>query len=247
MLRDLIAGAEQAVVKITCRDIGVGGSGFLVTANGHVLTNHHVVGKLTLQLGRIGVVYSNSIQVAIDRTEYPATLLNDPMDDRPVVYDYAILKIDGPPSARFLDVGETASARRGDEVVCLGYPLDFETLIATSGIVSDILRGPSHVNSLHQMTTIVSDALIQFGSSGGPMLYVGTGKVIGINTRSHELRDVLRQRLETWLTHPGASDFALLRDLVAYTLKYTYVGLNHAVSIEHAMADNIMSGIGGSP
>lgn len=247
MLRDLIAEAEQAVVRIICRDIGAEGSGFLVTANGHVLTNHHVVAELTLQRGRIGVVYSNSIQVAIDGTEYPATLLNDPMDDRPVVYDYAILKIDGAPSARFLDVGETARARRGDEVVCLGYPLDFETLIATSGIVSDILRGPSHVNSLHQMTTIVSDALITFGSSGGPMLHVGTGKVIGINTRPHELSDVLRQRLETWRTHPTASDFALLRDLVDYTLKYTYVGLNHAVSIEHAMADNIMSGIVGSP
>ena len=79
------------------------------------------------------------------------------------------------------------------------------------------------------------------------MLHVGMGKVIGINTRPHELSDVLRQRLHTWLTHPTASDFALLRDLVNYTLKYTYVGLNHAVSIEHAMADNMITGIGGSP
>ena len=238
MVRDLITEAEQAVVRVVCPDIG-SGSGFLASADGHVLTNNHVVAQLTLRFGRISVLYSDNIQVVVNDRLYPATLVNDPADDRPVVYDYAILKIDGLSSPRFLELGELTAAQRGDNVICLGYPLDFETLIATNGIISAIVRRPSHVNSLHQMTTIVSNALLQFGSSGGPMLHQESGKVIGINTLSHELQDALRHRLETWLSHPASADFALLRDLVAYTLKYTYVGLNHAVSIEHAMADDL--------
>jgi S1-C subfamily serine protease len=237
MLQHVIASADPAVVTILCEDINSKGSGFLVSGEGHVVTNNHVVAELALQGGMLSTSYSRRIAVVIGGREYPATIANDTSDDRPIVYDYAILKVDGLGSPPFLVPGDPEAVRRGDKVVCLGFPLDFDTLIATDGIVSAVLRRPSHVNTLHEMRTIVSNALIQFGNSGGPMLDAESGKVIGINTLSHELRDVLRQRLETWSAHPSASDFSLLRDLVEYTLKYTYIGLNYAVSIEHVMGD----------
>ncbi len=85
--------------------------------------------------------------------------------------------------------------------------------------------------------SIVSDALLQFGSSGGPMLEASSGKVVGINTLRHELADPLAHRLEVWSRHPSAAAFPLVRDLVEYSLKYTYVGLHHAVSVEYARQD----------
>ena len=237
MFQALIAAAEPAVVPVICRDIGSKASGFLVSPDGYMITSNHVVAQLTLQAGVLSASYSSMIDVVVDGTDYRARLVSDPNDDRPIVYDYAILKVEGLTNVPHLDLGDSVAVQRGDDVLCLGFPLDFDTLIATNGIVSAVLRRPSHVNALHQMSTIVSNALMQYGSSGGPMLHAGTGRVIGINTLRHELRDRLEQRLRIWHSHPGAADFSLLRDLVGYSLKYTHVGLNHAVSVEHVQSD----------
>lgn len=66
------------------------------------------------------------------------------------------------------------------------------------------------------------------------MLHLESGKIIGINTFRHELYDVLSQRLNAWYRHPSAAAFPIIRDAIEYSLKYTYVGLNHAVSIDYA-------------
>jgi S1-C subfamily serine protease len=237
MFRDLIAQAEPAVVMVICPDIGSKGSGFIVSPDGHVVTNNHVVSQATFQNGVLSITYSTRIIAVIGGTPFPTQLIHDTTADQPVVYDYAILKVDGLVNTPFLELADPTSPRRGDSVICLGFPLDFESLIATSGIVSAIIRRQSHFNALHQMQTLVSDALIRFGNSGGPMLDAGTGKVIGINTLHHELQDDSRVRLAEWLLGLGADDFALIRDLIAYSLRYTYVGLNHAVSIEYVRND----------
>ncbi len=237
MVQSVIASAEPTVVMVVCPDLDSKGSGFLVSPDGYVITNNHVVARLTLRAGVLTTVYSTAITIVMDGMSYRATLVSDPAGDRPVVYDYAILKVEGLTNAPYLDTVDLDAVRRGDKVVCLGFPLGFDTLIATDGIVSAVLRRPSHVNALHEMQTIVTNALVHFGSSGGPMLHVATGKVIGINTLRHQVRDALRQRLHIWSSHPSAADFSLLRDLVDYSLKYTYVGINHAVSIEHVRSD----------
>lgn len=237
MYADLVAGVEPAVVAIKCPDIGQSGSGFLISPTGHVLTNNHVVAQIRLVAGKLERRYSDAIHVSINGRDYPVSLVNDPSADPPMVYDYAILKVEGLASAPCVQVGDLGSVKRGDDVICLGFPLDFDTLIATHGIVSALTSRPSHVNALHQMRTVVSNALIQFGSSGGPMLHVPSRKVVGINTLKHAIHDVLSHSLRTWSSHPGAAAFPLIRDLVEYSLKYTYVGLHHAVSVEYALAD----------
>ncbi|MBI4601108.1 MAG: trypsin-like peptidase domain-containing protein [Planctomycetes bacterium] len=237
MFKNMVAAAEPAVVVVRCADLGSKGSGFLASPSGHVVTNNHVVAEITLQQGGLTAAYSSAITVAIGGTTYPATLVIDPSDVRPVVYDYAILQVAGAPIASYLQLADPTTLGRGDAVLCLGFPLDFDALIVTSGVVSAVVQRPSHVNALHQMRTIVSDALLQFGSSGGPMIEATSGRVVGINTIRHELVDPLAHRLGVWCQHPSAAAFPLVRDLVEYTLKYTYVGLNHAVSVEYVRQD----------
>ena len=223
---------------VVCSDINKSGTGFLISADGHIATNNHVVSQvLPQQNGTIINSYSADIVVVIDGVSYPASLASDPAEDRPFVFDYAILKVDGLASSSHLELGDPTMARLGDEVVCLGFPLDFNTIVATNGIVSAVLTRPSHRNTLFSMKTIVSNVLIQFGNSGGPMIHRASGKVIGMNTLGHEISDVLYQRLRLWQKLPSLATIPALPDLIEYTLKYTYIGFNHAVSVEHVRAD----------
>lgn len=209
----------------------------MVSPDGYIVTNNHVVAEPKLQDGVLSFSYSAAITVVIDGASRAAALVSDSTEDRPIVYDYAILKVESLGTAPYLEPGEPAAVQRGDEVLCLGFPLDFDNLVATNGIVSAVVSRPSHVNALHQIRTIVSNALIQFGNSGGPMLHVRSGKVIGVNTLRHPLRSDLARRLTAWYDHPGVAEVPGLRDVIEYSLKYTYVGLNHAVSIDHVRSD----------
>lgn len=237
MLSQLVQEAQAAVVIVECPDIGVKGSAFFVNDGGYLVTNNHVVAEPSTEDGALIFRYSKQITVATAGRRLLATLVSSIEDPQPNVYDYAILHVDDFPKSPSLRVGDPEIVRPGDQVLCLGFPLDFQSLIATTGIVSGVIKRESHVNSLHQMKTIVTDALIQFGNSGGPMIHVDSGSVVGINTLGHELRDVVVQRLQSWSSHPAAADFPLIRDLVDFTLKYTYVGLNHAISVEYVKTD----------
>lgn len=77
------------------------------------------------------------------------------------------------------------------------------------------------------------------------MIHADSGKVVGINTLRHALSDVLYNRLASWCSRPAASDFLLIRDIIKYSLKYTYVGFNHAVSTEHVANDVAMPNLRG--
>ncbi len=86
MYRELCIAAESAVVMVVCRDINSKGSGFFADSAGYVVTNNHVVARLTLQDGVLSATYSSAISVVGGGTTYPASLVNNPNDDRPVVY-----------------------------------------------------------------------------------------------------------------------------------------------------------------
>lgn len=229
--------AQAAVVIVECPDIGVKGSAFFVNDGGYLVTNNHVVAEPRTEDSVLIFQYSQRISVVVAGKGYRAVMVSSTDSLQPSVYDYAILRVEGISEGPHLRVGDPSVVRPGDQVICLGFPLDFESVIATTGIVSALVRRPSPINALHLMRTFVTDAVVQFGNSGGPMVHVESGTVVGINTLRHELPDALTQRLESWSSHPSAADFPLVRDLVDFTLKYTYVGLNVAVSVEHAKAD----------
>lgn len=91
---------KNATGKIVCTDINKAGSGFVVDNQGLFVTNNHVVSKIDIdKTGTIRLDYSEQIYVKIGEKIHEASLVIDQNSDRPVVYDYAILKINEPPPA----------------------------------------------------------------------------------------------------------------------------------------------------
>jgi serine protease Do len=137
------------------------GSGFIISADGLILTNAHVVRdakEVTVKLS--------------DRSEFPAKVLgSDP------VTDVAVLRIEAKnlPTVR---LGNPKELRVGDPVLAIGAPFGFEQT-ATQGIVS--AKGRSLPGDA-VVPFIQTDAAVNPGNSGGP-LFSGTGEVIGINAQ----------------------------------------------------------------
>ncbi|KLE34589.1 Do family serine endopeptidase [Aurantiacibacter luteus] len=141
------------------------GSGFIVSADGYIVTNNHVVApdaRATLEEVTVTLA---------DGTEYTAELVGtDPQSD------LAVLKISGSSAFPFVRFGNSSEARVGDWVIAIGNPFGLGGTV-TSGIVSSVLR---NVGSGAYDRYIQTDAAINRGNSGGP-LFDMQGNVIGIN------------------------------------------------------------------
>jgi S1-C subfamily serine protease len=142
------------------------GSGFVVDGDGHVVTNHHVVSGG----GTIRVTLS-------DGTTHRAELVGeDPSTD------LAVLRIDAPASDLVpLQLGDSSDVEIGDPVVAIGSPFGLDGTV-TSGIVSALHRQMTAPNRFTIADSIQTDAAINHGNSGGPLLD-GRGRVIGVNTQ----------------------------------------------------------------
>lgn len=141
------------------------GSGFIISADGYVVTNNHVVApdnRATLE----------EITVTMpDGTEYQASLVGaDPASD------LAVLKIASNRTFPFVQFGNSEEARVGDWVIAIGNPFGLGGTV-TSGIVSSVLR---NTGGGAYDRYIQTDASINRGNSGGP-LFDMQGNVIGIN------------------------------------------------------------------
>jgi serine protease Do len=143
------------------------GSGFLISADGYVVTNNHVVSA-----GTAGAVVETITVTLPDRREFKARLVG-----RDVPSDLAVLKIEGN-GLPFVRFGDSRQARVGDWVVAIGNPFGLGGSV-TAGIIS----------ATHRVTGggaydrfIQTDASINRGNSGGPMFDL-QGNVIGINSQ----------------------------------------------------------------
>jgi serine protease Do len=141
------------------------GSGFFISADGYIITNHHVVNnavKITIE--------------TIDKKTYKAKKIGeDPKTD------LALLKIEGT-NHPFLEMGDAEKAEVGEWVLAIGNPLN-QDLTVTSGIISAKGR---FMNQLYQsglqfQDFLQTDAAINQGNSGGPLINM-QGQVIGINS-----------------------------------------------------------------
>ena len=146
------------------------GSGFIISADGYVVTNNHVISASPE--GGSGAVVSSITVTLPDRKEYKATVVG-----RDQASDLALLKIDAR-NLPFVQFGDSTRTRVGDWVVAIGNPFGLGGTV-TAGIVSALHRSIG-VNGPYDRY-IQTDASINQGNSGGPMFDL-RGNVIGINT-----------------------------------------------------------------
>jgi S1-C subfamily serine protease len=146
------------------------GSGFVIDRSGHILTNAHVV----LNASKVQVAFGSETTAKT----YTAKVLGA---DRST--DVAVLQVDAPAQALTpLPLGNSSEVRVGDPVVAIGNPLG-ETRTATTGIVSAVNRDIGSLQGSVQIRgAIQTDAAINHGNSGGPLLN-GRGQVIGITSQ----------------------------------------------------------------
>jgi len=142
------------------------GSGMLIDADGHVLTNAHVVdgsGSVTVKFG--------------DGDPLPAEVLG--VDDST---DIAVLSVDpGDVDADPLELGDSDAVKVGDGAIAIGNPYGLDRTV-TTGIISALQRQISAPNGFTISDVIQTDAAINPGNSGGP-LFDADGRVIGVNSQ----------------------------------------------------------------
>ena len=142
------------------------GSGFIISADGYVVTNNHVI---TAE-GQ-GEVESISVTLP-DGSEFPAKLIG-----RDTSSDLAVLKISAGHPLPFVRFGDSKAARVGDWVIAIGNPFGLGGTV-TAGIISAVTRITGAGGAYDRY--IQTDAAINRGNSGGPMFDM-KGQVIGIN------------------------------------------------------------------
>ncbi|MEO9470233.1 Do family serine endopeptidase [Parasphingorhabdus sp.] len=143
------------------------GSGFIISADGYVVTNNHVVAP-----GNRNATIESITVIMPDRTEYEATLVG-----RDPASDIAVLKINAPKDLPYVEFGDSEGARVGDWVIAIGNPFGLGGTV-TTGILSAIHRNTGQGGAYDRF--LQTDASINRGNSGGPMFDLN-GNVIGIN------------------------------------------------------------------
>ncbi|NPV90802.1 MAG: PDZ domain-containing protein [Firmicutes bacterium] len=140
------------------------GSGFIISADGYVLTNQHVVEG------------ASQIQVAVRGYSDPFTAQVVGSDHE---LDLAVLKIDSSDSLPYLQFGNSESTRVGEWVIAIGNPGGLDHTV-TVGVISAKGR-PITIEDRNYRNLLQTDASINPGNSGGPLLNL-QGQVVGVNT-----------------------------------------------------------------
>jgi len=175
----IVAAAKPTVVTITADGVATNGpfnipttgvgSGIILTNDGYILTNRHVVAD------------SRTLTVVLaDGREFEATIVRIADDN-----DLALIKIDTT-GLTAATIGDSGALKVGETVIAIGSPLGTYTETVTRGIASGLDRDVTVTDEqtgrpteLHDL--VQTDAAISPGNSGGPLLN-GAGQVIGINT-----------------------------------------------------------------
>jgi 2-alkenal reductase len=175
---DLAAAEEQLLVRlyeqvspsvvnlaVYTASGGGGGSGFIIDSDGYIVTNNHVIEDAEMILVRFS-----------DETVVEAELVGADADS-----DLAVIRVDVPVDLlKAVPLADSSSLRVGQRAIAVGSPFGFEQTM-TTGIISALGRIVRQESSYPLLQLIQTDAAINPGSSGGPLLNA-EGEVIGVNT-----------------------------------------------------------------
>lgn len=170
--RGKIVERAQAATVWILTDTSMG-SGFVISSDGYIVTNRHVV--------------EDALEVAVyvgNRKRYLAKVIEKSKD-----VDLAILKIQPDEPLVTLEIGDSSALRPGDTVFSVGYPIPTYFLYAgiapyasvSFGVISGIRRSLTG-RMIGAQELIQHDARIASGNSGGPLVLAETGQVVGVNT-----------------------------------------------------------------
>lgn len=178
----VVADVENGIVGIGTQEDNLSensviGTGFLVSSNGVIVTNRHVVSNENIKYFISFKDQKTLVEVKSDQ------IFRDPVND------VALIKINGseiPEGTKVLSIGDSDKIKLGETVIAIGNPLGEFTGSVTKGIISGLQRevtisqGFFSTQSEVYQDVIQTDAAINPGNSGGPLLNI-EGEVIGIN------------------------------------------------------------------
>ncbi|HEV3456737.1 MAG TPA: trypsin-like peptidase domain-containing protein [Thermoanaerobaculia bacterium] len=137
-----------------------GGSGFVISPDGLIITNNHVIDG------------ASEVKVHLGDRDYTAQVKGSD-----AATDLALLKINAGTSLKYLELGDSDRARVGDWVMVVGNPLNLNKTV-TTGVISAKGRALG-INDISFENFLQTDAAINFGNSGGPLVNL-QGRVVGI-------------------------------------------------------------------
>lgn len=193
------------------------GSGFVVSRDGYILTNSHVI--TSAGDGGRDVEPASKVYVEFaDRDRIPARIIGWDVFD-----DVGVLKVDPAAHALFpVPLGNSAATRVGEPVAAIGSPFGNENSLAV-GVVSAVHRSIRSLTSVYSLIDAIQiDAPINHGNSGGP-LFDARGRVIGINA---QIRSDSGNAEGVGFAVPINSARRSMNDLIARgRVAYAYVGI----------------------
>jgi putative serine protease PepD len=199
------------------------GSGFVYDKAGHIVTNAHVVEGAS----SVEVRFSNG-------KTYTATVVGTDAST-----DLAVLKVDAPASQLHpLALADSSSVKVGEAVVAIGSPFGLEETI-TAGIVSALNRQIQSTNGFTIGGAIQTDAAINHGNSGGPLIDL-TGKVIGVNS---QIESDSGDNAGVGFAIPSNTVKSVVAQVLAGgTVEHAYLGVQIADSARGAAIESVQSG-----
>jgi S1-C subfamily serine protease len=246
-MKEVISYIKPRIVKITCPDTDSKGTGFLISKEGHIATNFHVIAKLIKNGENIQPAYSSNILISLyQKGDFKAEILSNKQSPDSILHDYAILKIDAKEELPFFELNKSFIFEEGERIYFGGFPLTQNNLTSHTGLISSIRETQTNFGIKTQQVIDI-DATVVGGNSGGPLIIKKEDKYLVIGIISQQVALItksfnqLEQFLSVQMTNPnsggvfigGVNPNAALFETIRVIKSNLSTGIGTAISIEY--------------
>ncbi|MFA6550717.1 MAG: serine protease [Candidatus Gracilibacteria bacterium] len=246
-MKEVINYIKPRIVKIVCSDIDSKGTGFIISSDGYIATNFHVIAKLVKNGQNVQPSYSSNIIIYTnDGNNFKAEIVNNKQSPEHILHDYAILKIVPKKELTFFELGDSSLAEEGETIYFGGFPLTQNALTSHTGLVSCIREAPTNLG-LQTQKVIDIDATVVGGNSGGPLIIKNKEKftVVGMISQQVAIITEAFSQLENFLsvqmTNPnsgsvfigGVNPNLALFEMIKVIKSNLSTGIGTAISIDY--------------